>query len=310
MEKRLLLAICQMYYEQNMTQQQISKETGLSRMKISRTLQKAREDNIVKIIIDYSGTYPELENHLKNKFHLDNVIIAENCLDGDSRKQVESIAALHLSNMLFDDAVVAVGWGSTILETCDYLRSLELKNLLFTPIIGGHSISLSHVHCSSIASRMAHKVGGSSISFNAPALVKDPKEKASFLKDDSICTVIDTSRRADIAIFSLGNPTYQNSTIHRVEYFTDTDLQFLKDNHAVCDLVSIAFLNQQGQECCKTITDRTIGISPTDLKHIPKKICVAEGESKHLSVLATLKAGYINDLITDKATADFLIQNA
>lgn len=310
MEKRLLLAICQMYYEQNMTQQQISKETGLSRMKISRTLQKAREDNIVKIIIDYSGTYPELENQLKNKFHLDHVIIAENCLDGDSRKQALSVAALHLSQALFDGAIVAVGWGTTLLEMCDYLRPVDSSDLLFTPIIGGHSISLSHVHCSSIASRMAHKMGGSSISFNAPALVKNQDEKESFLKDDSIRKVIDTSRHADIAIFSLGNPTYKSSTIHQVEYFTDTDLQFLKDNNAVCDLVSIAFLNPQGQECCKTITDRTIGITSADLKNISKKICVTEGESKHPSVLATLKSGYIDDLITDKATADYLMQNA
>ncbi|MEG0376840.1 MAG: sugar-binding domain-containing protein [Eubacterium sp.] len=309
MEKRLLLAICQMYYEQNMTQQQISKETGLSRMKISRTLQKAREDNIVKIIIDYSGTYPELENTLKNHFHLDHVIIAENCIDGDSRKQVESVAALHLMDRLFDGATVAVGWGTTLLEMSNYLRATEIKDLLFAPIIGGHSISLSHVHCSSIASRIAHKVGGRSISFNAPALVKNLNEKESFLKDDSIRLVIDHCRRADIAVFSLGNPTYSSSTIHRVEYFTDDDLHTLKDNQAVCDLVSIAFLNPQGEECCKAITDRTIGITPADLKGIAKKICVAEGESKHPSILAALRAGYVNDLITDKATADYLIQN-
>lgn len=42
MQRRILTTICQMYYEQNLTQQQIANKTGLTRMKISRSLQKQR----------------------------------------------------------------------------------------------------------------------------------------------------------------------------------------------------------------------------------------------------------------------------
>lgn len=59
-----------MYYEKNMSQQQIANSTGLSRMKISRSLQKAKDLGIVKIIIDYSGAFLELEKGLKDKYGL------------------------------------------------------------------------------------------------------------------------------------------------------------------------------------------------------------------------------------------------
>ena len=40
MQRRTMTMISKLYYEENMTQQQIAKQTGLSRMKVSRILQK------------------------------------------------------------------------------------------------------------------------------------------------------------------------------------------------------------------------------------------------------------------------------
>lgn len=301
-----MISICQMYYENNMSQQQIANATGLSRMKISRTLQKARESGIVKIIIDHSGAFLELEKELKQKYNLDNVVVVENTLGDNSRKQVLSAAALYLSSCIFDKATVAVGWGSTLRELCEYLEPLEAKNVLFTPIIGGHSISMPHVHSSSIASEMAYKTGGTSVSINAPALVSSKENKNALINDSSIPMVIKKTIGADIAIFSLGNPMFDSSSIHNVEYFLEEDLSEMQKNNVVCDLVSIAFLNIDGEERCTNISNRSIGIDKEALMNISKKICVVEGKEKNVSTLAALRAGYINILITDKQTAEYL----
>lgn len=306
MDRRILISICQMYYENNMSQQEIANITGLSRMKISRSLQKAKELGIVKIIIDYSGAFLELEKKLEERYNLDNVVVVENTLGEDSRKQVLNATAQYLNNHLSDGATVAVGWGTTLRELCEHMKPLEKKNVLFTPIIGGHSISMLHVHSSSIASEMAYKTGGSSISINAPALVSNIERKNSLINDSSISTVIKKTRSADVAVFSLGNPSYSTSSIHKVEYFLEEDLCEMKKNNVVCDLISIAFLNADGKECCTDISSRSIGIDKEDLMNISKKICVVEGKEKNVSTLAALKAGYINVLITDKQTAEYL----
>ena len=70
LQRRQLTQISFLYYEKNMTQQEISKITGLSRIKVSRLLQKAKDMGIVKITVDYSGSFLEMENKIAEKYKL------------------------------------------------------------------------------------------------------------------------------------------------------------------------------------------------------------------------------------------------
>ena len=59
---RLLLKVSKLYYEQRLTQQEISERLMLSRPKVSRLLQQAEDVGVVKInIIPQPGIYTELE---------------------------------------------------------------------------------------------------------------------------------------------------------------------------------------------------------------------------------------------------------
>ena len=100
MQRRTMTMISKLYYEENMTQQQIAKQTGLSRMKVSRILQKAKEEGIVRIIIDYSGVYPELEQDIKGKYKLKDVVIVDTSIGNSSKEQVASAAAYYLERHL------------------------------------------------------------------------------------------------------------------------------------------------------------------------------------------------------------------
>lgn len=307
MERRFLVSIAQMYYEKNMSQQEIANQMNVSRVKISRSLKKAKEQGIIKFIIDYRGTFIELEEEIQNKYNLQDVVIVENALGENSIKQVQQAAAQYLQTNIQNNDTIAVGWGNTLKGVADYMYPLESKNLVFTPIIGGHSVDHSQLHSSTIASEMAAAVGGESLSINAPALVPSIKEKQAIIENQSIASVIEKTTNSNIAIFSLGNPLFSQSSIHKVNYFSQQELLELKKNNVVCDFVSIDFLNKGGKQKCTEISNRTIGIQIDNLLNIPTKICLISNEEKHESVLAALKAKYIDVLIIDKATADFLI---
>lgn len=308
MQRRILTTICQMYYEQNLTQQQIANKTGLTRMKISRSLQKAKDMGIVRIIIDYSGLYLELESEINSKYQLKETIIVDSSMNNDMKNQVASTAAYYLENNLTKNSTIAIGWGSTMSRVSNFIQDMSNMKLLFSPIIGGHGKSELDMHATTISSNLAKKTGCNSLSLLAPALVKSKKEKELLMDDTHIKEVINQTKRADYALFSLGSPLVKDSSLSKSGYLSDDDLKQLKDEGAVCDIVSIAFLNKDGNICCKNITDRSVGISESDLKNIPLKICIVEGEEKHDAVKVALKAGYINVLITDKDTAKFLVQ--
>ncbi|WP_313578234.1 sugar-binding transcriptional regulator [Lacrimispora sp.] len=307
MHRRELVAVCQLYYVENKTQQQIAALMGLSRVKVSRLLQKAKDLEIVRIIINYTGTHIELEHKISRKFGLKETIIADNSFGGDSKDLVASAAAFYLNSNLAKGSTVAVGWGTTMCRIPDYLQNLSGQKLLFTPIIGGHGQNELDIHATTIASNMAKKTGCQSLSLLAPALVNTKEEKEVLFNDAQINQVLSKVRTADYALFSLGSPLTPDSSLSKSGYLSDKDFEQLIREKAICDIISIAFLDKGYSGCCANITDRSIGITKEELKRIPLKICVAEGREKHSAIEAALYAGYIDVLIIDQETGHYLI---
>lgn len=305
-KKRMMAQISRMYYEDNLTQQQIGQQMNLSRMKVSRLLQKAKDEGVVKILIDYSGVYPELEEEVKDKYKIQEVVIIDHAPGLSSKQQIAQAAAYYLEKHLKNNTTVAVGWGTTIRAIPDYIHKIEASGILFSPIIGGHGQSELRMHATTIAANLAEKSGSQSLSLIAPALVQSKAEKNILVADSQIQYVLGRTADADYAVFSLGNPIVPDSSISKSGYISEQDLKQLNDDGAVCDIVSIQFLNRESQRCCTNITDRCIGITGEQLKNIPNKICVVEGSEKYESAKAALKAGFVDILITNQNVAQYL----
>ncbi|MCI8581740.1 MAG: sugar-binding transcriptional regulator [Dorea sp.] len=307
MKRRRMVLASKLYYKDNLTQQQIAQQLNVSRMKVSRLIQQAKDEGVVRITIDYSGTYPELEKELRDKYRLKDVVVIDTTVGVSAKEQVASAAAFYLENYVRKKSVVAVGWGTTMKMVPDYIHQMESQELTFSPIIGGQGQRELDMHATTIASNFAKKTGGRALSLIAPALVENGEEKQILMKNELLHSVVETTANAQYAIFSLGNPQVINSSISKSGYFIDEDLAQLEREDAVCDLVSTVFLNRNSRECCRSITDRCIGITGRQLKEIPNKICVVEGEEKKESVKAALDGGYIDILIVDQVIAEYLI---
>lgn len=305
-EKRLLIEVSDYYYFEGKTQQQIANQLGLSRMKISRLLQKAKDQGIVKISIDYGGVHYDVEKQLMDKFSLKQAIVVPT-LENNLKRELANAAAFYLNNTLNKGDLVAVGWGTTIHEIVQYCEADFKQEIGFSPIIGGHGKSQLNLHATTICSDLAAAVNGEAYSLLAPAFVDSKKDKIALMKDTFINEVISKTKQANKALFSLGAPAFEISTIYKAGYFSERELQRIKDSGTICDLVSIAFLNDQGETVLKEITERSIGINQTDLKNIPEKICVAGGFDKHEVIKIAVEAGFVDVLVTDYESADFLL---
>src|SRR5665213_1924714 len=76
--KRLLVKAARLYYEQDMTQAEISTQLRLSRQKVQRILDEAREEGIVNISIHpIMGIFYELEKALEKRFELSESLVVE-----------------------------------------------------------------------------------------------------------------------------------------------------------------------------------------------------------------------------------------
>ena len=94
----------------------------------------------------------------------------------------------------------------------------------------------------------------------------------------------------------------ENATILRNGLLSHNDFLLLTMRGAVGDILC-HFIDADGNFIPSDIESRLISTSLQRLKELDNTIGVAAGLSKAKSILAALRGGYLNTLITDETTA-------
>ncbi|WP_028709440.1 sugar-binding transcriptional regulator [Propionicicella superfundia] len=300
--------ICHMYYGLSLTQQQIAEQLGVSRISVSRLLQQARADGIVQITIDFHGYYPRLEEALGALYPGCRFVVADP-LDGGDEEVKESVAqtaAGVLTALVRASGTIAVGWGSTLKTLAAHVRG-DLRGTTVVPLAGGQVHAEVDLHATTIAEGLARRVGARSARLFAPAVAASAQEREGLMRSRQVTDTMRLARSADVAVFSVGSPFSRTSTLHEVGYYTAAEIDHLRAARVECDIISAAYFDAQGRSCCEDLTARTVSLSAGELRAIPRKLCVAGGESKHLAVRLALEKGFCDVLVTDADTAECLL---
>lgn len=307
MNKSILIRVAKSYYEQNMTQQEIANMLGTSRMSVSRMLQKAREEGIADIRINYEGSFIEMEDSIKEKYKLREVLITP-ADTGERLKQFlsEATAGL-LVRILKQNDIVGIGWGSTLTYIQQYIEKSVKVGATFVPLIGGYGQINLEMHANQIASSLAKAFHGKAHYLHAPAIVDHLELKQSLLRDNRLRSVLDMGKAANIAIVGIGAPFGPDSTLFDSEYFVQADIDELRAAGAECDIASCVYLDKHGRECAVESVQRVIGIAAEDLKAIPLVIGVAGGTGKHLAIKLAVQSGYFDSMVMDEETGKYLL---
>ena len=114
--RKLLYKIAMAYYEDDLTQEQIAQRFGLSRVKVSRLLRQARDEQIVRISIPPLDAKPDLERQLEARYGLDEaVIVTPVAYDtGTLTRELGAAAAQYLLRCLQGAEIVGISWGTTL----------------------------------------------------------------------------------------------------------------------------------------------------------------------------------------------------
>ena len=307
-DRRILVKVAYMYYDENMTQQEIADKLGVSRPSVSRLLQKARQSGIVEIKISYEGSFTKLEDALEKKFNLREAIITPTEESDTLKHLLAEAAANYLTRTIKDEDIVGVSWGTTLALIPKYIQEAS-RNVTFVPLVGGVGQIKLDIHSNTISINLAKAFNGKGQLLHAPVVVDSVKVKETLISDTSISEILKLASKSNIAVIGIGSPLALNSTIRQTGYYTDKELQELKEVKAVSDLCCI-FLDSDGSVCPAELNQRVIGISIEKLKAIPNVVAVAGGKDKQEAILAALKGGYINVLVTDEKTAEFLLNQS
>jgi deoxyribonucleoside regulator len=303
-----IVEAARLYYELDYSQQDIAKELGVSRPTVSRLLQQAKEQGIVRIeIIDPFENIEKLAHQLEQKFGLKKVLIASVSQDEDSiiKQHIGKLAADYLHEIIKDGDTIGVTWGTTLYQVALELRSKHVKDVNVVQLKGGVSHSEVNTYASEILTLFGQAYGTTPHYLPLPAIVDHAMVKQAVETDRHIRKVLEMGKRADIAVFTVGG-TFSDALLLRLGYFSEEDLEVIYSK-AAGDICS-RFFDKQGNICSESLNSRTIGIELEQLKEKEKSILVAGGFRKVEAIYGALKGKYANVLITDHFTARALLE--
>jgi DNA-binding transcriptional regulator LsrR (DeoR family) len=294
------------YYNENLTQQEIADRLYLSRPTVSKMLKEAKEEGIVQFkIVDIKNKCHmfELEEKLMNKFNLKNVIVAEYDDNYDNLKdKIGKAAASYFEDAVKSKMKIGISWGTTLkamVQNLDF--NSNVKDLEIVSMVGGSRNLLTDIQANILVENILNKYSGTGYFLYAPAVVDNEAIGENLKNNQETKEILQKAREVDIAFVGIG-PEIEKSTLKKTGYFTEEEIKKLKEHHSVGD-VCWRFFDKNGNAAIEEMDKRTIGISLEALKKMETVVGVAGGKEKIDSILASLKGGFLDVLITDENTA-------
>jgi DNA-binding transcriptional regulator LsrR (DeoR family) len=173
-------------------------------------------------------------------------------------------------------------------------------------ILGGIGNPSAEVHANRLTSRFASLVSGEAYFLPAPGIVGSQAALKVLLNDTYISQTLALFEKVTIALVGIGDVVPSRLLTMSGNVLSEEDQALLKSRGAVGDIL-LRYFDSHGRPVKSPLSDRVVSMSLEQLRQVERAIAVAGGKRKHQAILGALRGGWINILITDHCTAEYLI---
>ena len=297
----MLHTVAKLHYVGDLSRVQIAKQLGLSTATISRLLQRARAEGIVRIEVRDIFAPDELGAQLAALLGLKHVIAVEAPTTGVLQALAAPLARLIQAQSLQAGSVLMVGWGRAVSAVIE-AGLPALPGISVVPSTGGMQQHSQYFQSNEFCRRAAEVTGGVPHFVHAPYL-PSAESMGFFLAEASVRASVALWDRIDVAVVGIGMP-YGLDGAHMG--ITDRSDPMLAP--AAGDVVRHYF-DSQGNVIDWQGEGRMIGVSVAQLRRAPLVIGLAVGEQKVTSIIGAARAGLISALIVDSRTAEAILDH-
>ena len=309
-ETRLMVKLARMYYVQGLRQQDITESLGVHQSTISRLLKRARESNIVRMIVDVPrGVHSELEEQLEAKYGLREAFVVD-CPDDEEHmiRELGAAAAFQLETILRPKERIGISsWSRHLLAMVDQLHPTpRAEGGLVIQMLGGVGTPELQGRATQLANQLSKLIGANPVLLQAPGVTGSAKARDLLIKEPYVHETMEYFPTLDLALVGIGALKPSALLESSGNTFKKAELQTLQKLGAVGD-ICMRFFNEDGLEIQSPLLDRVIGIDLPTLKRVNRIVGIAGGPSKFRAIKAAITGKLINVLITDQKTAQRLV---
>jgi len=309
---RLVAKVARMYHERGMRQSDIAEELHVSQPRVSRLLKRATEIGIVRTTVSLpAGVHTDIEEALEQRYEMREAVVVEASGADDLVPGLGAAAAEYLETTLTgSDTVGLSSWSASLLVTVETMRPARTRVVdQVVQIVGGVGNPRVQVQATRLISRFAQMTSADPIFMPAPAMLGTPLARDSLLSDPTVAEVMDTWPTLTMALVGIGSLEPSALLRESGNAIADADQEALRAAGAVGD-VCLRFFDKSGAPVRTPLDERILGITPEQLRIIPRRIAVAGGQRKYTAIRGALLGKLVNVLVTDLETARNLLDDS
>ena len=304
----LLEYVADLYYNRGLSQQEIGAIIGSSRPTVSRLIEEAKNQGIVKIIITSSvNKNNKLSNKLRSTFDLKDAVVVKADFDFDKSIELcgKAVASI-LPAYLQPGMNLGISWGRSINAVVDAIEEDAYEEIHVSQMVGCMNMGNPNVDGFSTTQRLAKKLHGTYTSINAPLFVEGHEVYNYLINEPIINEALMKSCSVDVCINGVGAANDTKNSIHQSGYYDSYNLDRFAQKGAVASIGG-TFIDIDGK---RVDIDNIYPIAtPLDIiRNVPISILLCATQDKAQAVLAALNGGYVDILVVDEPLANKLLE--
>jgi len=298
-EEMLMTRAAWYYYFEGITQQRVAELMGISRMRVIKLLEKARQTSIIQFHLRKDGeSRMRWEKSLIHEYGLTDAFVVPAAVNQvNANAGIAEAASMYIREHLHEGSCINIGYGDTPSRILNNLATLVEQPLSCVSLTGGVSYYLPDTR-SNVFNAKLHLI--------PTPLLASSKEMAEAMRNEaSVLEISRMSSFAQLSVVGIG-AMHESATIFKTGVLNHNDFVYLGMQGAVGDLLS-HFIDRDGVLIETPLEERLISTPLSTLKSLKNVIGVATGDSKVEAIRAALRGQYLDVLITDDRTAGRLV---
>ena len=301
-----LTQIAHLYYDENLSQQDIADRLGVSRSSIAQYLQMARDRGIVRIeVIDPENSCESKALELREKSGLKRVYVVPKMHQyADlNLRAIAGAASKYLEQNLKDGEIFGMAWGRTITRLSELFAPSVPRQIDVIPLMGERGYTGNYSQINQIVLQTATSFNAVPYFLLTPMFVGTKHLREELIRDEAVSKVVERWDRLTTAVIGIGTiPSSPGSIVYVGEKYQ----AMMREQGAVGDICG-RYFDANGELVQAEFYDRMISISLDQLRNTKEVIAVAGGVEKTRAVISALKSNLISVLFIDEMLADSIL---
>jgi DNA-binding transcriptional regulator LsrR (DeoR family) len=306
----LLASVARRFYLQGRSKLEIADEFGISRFKVARMIDTARESGLVRIEFDLPVPVDlALCDEVRSAYGLERALVLEGAPGKEPRtemrRRIGALAADLLAEIVTKDDVLGLSWARSVNAMAEAVRSLA--GCPIVQLCGVQAGMDMRDRSVETVRRVAAVSGGDAYPIFGPLVLSDRRTAATLRRQPGIAETFARFRHLTKAVVSIGAWQPGESTVY--DALEPAEREAIGKRGATAEVAARLF-DSDGTELSTGLAHHVLAISAEELRRVPEVIALGYSAPKARAVDAVLRSGMVSTLITDAAAATDMLELA